>query len=381
MKMTIARLNTELIFTAKPKRKQYFIWDDALKGFGIKITPSGLRFFLISILRGGVRHTEIIGDVTQMPLREARALAKTRIRALSSLYVNVDADTPFEIIAEQVLARMARLWKPRTQRVNRDYLRSCILPYFTGFAIGSINGVDVEAWFATLASRPAAANRSAPILSVIMREAEEMGARRSEDGNPVLGLRRYRKHKRQRIPTADEMARLGEALEERRESHPVLVVLLIMIILTGCRKSELIDLCWRDYRDGHLYLSDSKTGPKTVFLCSHARAELDALKTKRSKKVFPSLTKGGGRICIDKFWRDLRKEIGMEDVRLHDFRHHYASVAVRGGENIHIVGILLGHNQTETTLRYVDLDDKMMRDAKKLISKGINSKKGDNDES
>jgi integrase len=176
------------------------------------------------------------------------------------------------------------------------------------------------------------------------------------------------------------MARLGEALEERRESHPVLVALLIMIILTGCRKSELIDLCWRDYRDGHLYLTDSKTGPKTVFLCSHARAELDALKTKRSKRVFKSKKKGG-RVCIDNFWRDLRKELGMEDVRLHDFRHHYASVAVRGGENIKVVGILLGHNQDDTTLRYVDLDDKMMRDAKKKISKGLNSKKGDNDES
>jgi integrase len=378
--MTISRLNTCLIFSAKPRRKQYFIWDEALKGLGVKITPIGLKFFLISILRGGVRHTEIIGDATVMSLREARAHAKTRIRALSSLYIDVDADTPFEIVAEQVQERQKRLLKPRTIRVNRDYLNSCILPFFTGRAIGSINRLDVEEWFASLADRPAAANRSAPILSVIMREAEEMGAR-AKDSNPVLGLRRYRKHKRQRIPTADEMAHLGEALEERRKTHPVQVSLFILIILLGCRKSELIDLCWSDYRDGHLYLRDSKTGPKKIFLCSHARAELDRLKTKRSKKVFPSSKKNGkGRICIDNFWRELRKELGMEDVRLHDFRHHHASVAIKGGENINVIGILLGHNSNETTLRYIDLDDEMMREAKKTISMGINSKKGDEDE-
>ena len=367
--MSISTLTTELIRTAKPRRAQYFIWDRSLTGFGLRVMPAGRKSFHIQIMRKGNRHAEKIGEADAMPLKEARARAKHRIATLTDLG-RIGPMSPFEAVAELAFHRHERLWKPGTTKVNRDYLQSSILPFFTGRRIAAITRADVEEWFAGLADRPGAANRSAPLLSVIMREAEECGAR-PVDSNPVLGLRRYRRHKKERVLSRDEMARLGRGLDDLAETHPLQSALIRLIVLTGCRKGELQRLEWKDYRDGHLHLTDSKTGPKKVFLSDAARAVLDGLNTRRSKLVFPPARKrgreGSGKMFVDHLWSDLRREIGLSDVRLHDLRHNFASVAIRQGERLNAIGTMLGHHQPETTLRYIHLDDLTMREAVRTV--------------
>ena len=126
----------------------------------------------------------------------------------------------FETMAEAAFRHYARVWKPGTLAVNRSYLANQILPSFRGRPIAEITRADVQRWFASLHATPAAADRSLPILSAILRHAEIHG-QRPEGGNPCLGIRRYRRRGRERFLTLDEYRRLGAALAAREVTAPL----------------------------------------------------------------------------------------------------------------------------------------------------------------
>ena len=372
MGMPVSNLTQKRVDTAGRRAASYVIHDTKLKGFGLRIQASGRKTYELNITRTGERHRETIGDATTITLKQGRALARNRMAAVEALR-HAGPDTPFEVMAELALRRRERLWKPGTLRNRRTVLRTMITPFFLGRPIGGITRRDVEEWFAGCRDRPGVANLSKPLLSVIMREAEAVGAR-PEGSNPVTGLRRYRRPKIERTLTPAEMARLGTALNGNRATDPLRTAMIELIFLTGCRKSEMINLQWRDYRNGHLHLPDSKTGEKTIFLCSRARALLDSLESPRNGPVFPS-NRRGGRITINHFWLGVRKDAGLEDVRLHDLRHTYASSAIQLGVNLRVVGKLLGHNKPETTMGYTHLDDATMRDAAGLVGGAMSAGK------
>ena len=273
----------------------------------------------------------------------------------------------FEAIATEVFQRYGRRWKPRTARVNHSYLRNQILPWFARRPIGAISSGEVRRWFASLHHTPAAANRSLPVLSVVLREAELQG-HRPEGSNPCSGIRRYRQRGRERFLTPEELRHLGAALEKREPEASLPAAAVRLLLITGCRQGEVRALRWRDYREGHLFLRDSKTGPRTVWLSSAARELLDGL-PRRSKWVFP--TAGGDRPMSSDtlygFWRSLRAVSGLQDVRLHDLRHTYASLALRQGETVLTIGRLLGHRDPATTLRYTHFAPAAMRDAVEAV--------------
>ena len=259
--------------------------------------------------------------------------------------------------------RYGRRWKPRTLEVNRIYYRRQILPWFRGRPITAITERDVQAWFASLRVTPAAADRSAPVLSVIFREAEAYGYR-PEGSNPCRGIRRYRRRGRERFLSPPELRRLGAALARHAARRPLAVAAIRLILLTGCRKSEILDLEWSAYRAGKLFLPDSKTGPRTVWLSTPARAGLDAL-PRTARRVFPGPS--GGRPTFWRDWVAVRRAAGLDDVRLHDCRHTYASIAMLQGETVRTIGQLLGHRQAATTLKYVHLADATARRAVEVV--------------
>ena len=192
----------------------------------------------------------------------------------------------FEIVAEEIFRRYQRHWKPRTLKVSLGYYRKQILPWFKGKAIADITRQDVRQWFASLHATPVAADRSAPVLSVILKPAEVYGYR-PEGSNPCTGIKRYRRRGRERFLTADEMRRLSRVLDRHRESHPLESSIVRLLLLTGCRKSEMLTLRWSEYRERKLHLCDSKTGPRTVWLSCAARRVLDGL-PRSSPRMFPS---------------------------------------------------------------------------------------------
>ena len=242
------RLTQRRVDALRPRRKVRDIRDAELKGYGVRVMPSGARRYFIHSQHRGKRVWKIIGDAAAIAEPEARARARPMLAALRDGREPDAADprgTLFETVAEEVFGRYGRRWKPRTLDVNRAYLRRQILPFFAGRPIGEITREDVRAWFRGLHATPAAANRSAPILSVIMQ------------------------------------------------------------------------------------------------LCEAARGVLDRL-PRSSGWVFPV---GGLRIpwlWLDYFWRGVREEAGLQDVRLHDTRHSYASMALLCGESVRAVGRLLG---------------------------------------
>ena len=286
-------------------------------------------------------------------------------------------ETKFETAAEELFRSCERYWKPGTRKVNRIYYRNQILPWFGDMQIAEITRGDVQRWFASLRATPAAADRAAPVLSVLMKQAELL-AYRPEGSNPCVGIRRYRRKGRERFLSPAEMRRLGTALAGHREERPLHAAAVELLLLTGCRKNEILTLRWTDYREGKLFLRDSKTGPRTVWLSSPARRILDGL-PRRRREVFPSGTAGLPLApqAMNRFWDRLRAEAGLADVTLHDARHSYASVAIMQGETVATIGKLLGHRNPATTLKYIHLDDAAVREAAEAVAPVMAGRKWD----
>ena len=363
--MPATRLTDARIKALKPATAARDFRDSALKGFGIRIMPSGRRRYFIHTQHDERRIWKIIGDPEQMDVKAARDAARAALAAIrkGQPAVASDRETRFEVVAEEMFRRYSRHWKLSTREVNRHYLRKQILPWFGGMQIADITGRDVQDWHASLHATPVAADRSAPVLSVIMAQAEIHGYR-PENSNPCTGIRRYRRAGRERFLSAAELRCLGGILARHGTDYPLPAAIIGLLLLTGCRASEIRTLLWRDYRDGHLHLRDSKTGPRTVWLSTPARDKLAGM-PRTSRWIFPSprADMPVSLAMIQRFWQRVRSDAGLNDVRLHDARHTYASIAIIQGETVPIVGRLLGHNDTATTLKYTHLAETVIRDA------------------
>ena len=353
----------------KPRKATYDIRDATLRSFGVRVLPSGRKRFFVHCQHRNERVWKVVGDAGTMGVGEARSRAgemRAGIQRGEGRPV-LPEETLFEIVAETVFRHHARVWKPATLTVNQGYLKNQILPHFRERPIGDIDGREIRKWFASLHATPVAADRSMPVLSVIMKEAEAMGLR-PEGSNPCRGVRRYRRKGRQRFLSDEELRRLSRRLSACSGRCPRQVAAIRLLLLTGCRKSEILGLRWSEYREGHLFLRDSKTGPRTVWLSSPAREVLDSLEG-TSRWVFPA--SGRDRPVsthwLDSFWWRLRAETSLDDVRLHDLRHSYASLALRQGETVLVIGRLLGHAAPETTLKYTHPADAAAMEAAETV--------------
>ena len=366
-------LSEARIKTLEPRNSAYDIRDATLRGFGLRVLPSGAKRFFIHTQYRGERTWKIVGDANALSVREARARA-TSMLALIRIGEDASAqpeDTLFEAVAETVFQRYATVWKPRTLEVNQTYLRRQILPWFAGRQIADIDPQDVRHWFASLRTTPVAADRSAPVLSVIMKEAELLGYR-PEGSNPCRGIRRNRRKGRERFLSEEELRRLSRCLSVYEAVQSLQVAAVRLLLLTGCRSSEVITLRWFDYREGHLHLRDSKTGPRTVWLSGAARRVLESI-DRTSPWVFPTrdATRARDRRWLSSFWLRLRAEADLSDVRMHDLRHTYATLALRQGESVLAIARLLGHASPRTTLKYTHLADAMVREAIEAVGTAL----------
>ncbi|MYA87071.1 MAG: tyrosine-type recombinase/integrase [Boseongicola sp. SB0662_bin_57] len=257
-----------------------------------------------------------MGDPAAMTVKEARATARDMLAAIRNGRPASDEETLLEAVAEVAFRRHGRNWKPGTLSKNRHYLRKQILPWFRGRQIAAITSQDVRDWFTSLHATPVAANRSMPVLSVIMKSAEANGLRH-EGSNPCKGIRRYRRRNRDRFLSDAEFNRLGKALREAEPSSTVLIIRLLA--LTGCRSSEIRTLRWQDFRDGQISLRDSKTDPRTVWLSNAAREVLDGL-LRTSPWIFPAARSDGpvAEATLGDVWSRIRTAAGLKDVRLHE---------------------------------------------------------------
>jgi len=227
--MTNIRLSESRIKALKPRKRSYDIRDSELKGFGVRVLPSVAKHFFVHSQHDGRRLWKTIGDAGVMDLDEARQRARKALAAIRRDEVPaLPEERLFEAVAEEVFSRYGRNWKSGTLKVNRTYLRSTILPWFGGMNIADIAREDVQRWFASLRATPVAADRSAPILSVVMRQAELYGYR-PEGSNPCAGIRRFRRKGRERFLSELELRRLAWILDSHERRYPCNVAFIRLL--------------------------------------------------------------------------------------------------------------------------------------------------------
>ncbi len=363
---------------ARPRARKYEVRDDMVSGLALTIQPTGVRTYFLSRMVRGKRRYATIGSADAMTVPEARREAR---RLIASFIEPARKDNgpkipghPMDAFAGEFLERHARHWKPATLETNRRLVRDHILPAFGHMTVDAIEADDVRRWFASMANRPGVANRTMPVLSVMMRMAELWGYR-AHNTNPCKRTRRYRMKPRERFLTADEMARLNAVLTRDEFRCPDVVAIVRLLMLTGCRFGEVASLEWDWIRGKRIHLPDAKSGPRTVWLSSAARAVIDAIPRYSADCpfLFPGrpATRHVTNIAFE--WNRIREEADLPGLRLHDLRHSWASVAAMNGVDMVTVAKLLGHALVETTERYVHLSDRSVADAADRVSGRIHA--------
>jgi len=149
-----------------------------------------------------------------------------------------------------------------------------------------------------------------------------------------------------------------------------------LLILTGCRLGEIRTLKWEYIKGKHIELPDSKTGYKRLPINNEVIAILGTIpKQENNEYVICGSVEGQPVINLQKSWRRIRAKAGLDDVRIHDLRHTFASHAVMGGTPLAIVSKLLGHSQISTTMRYAHLADKELLEASNFIGRAVSAAK------
>ncbi len=363
---------------ARPRTRRRDVRDDMVSGLILRVYPSGKRTFSLETMVRGRRRYATIGDAGEMTVPEARREAR---RLIAGYIEPAKEDNgpktpghPMTAFAEEFLDRQARHWKPRTVETNSRIVRKNILPAFGHMTVDAIKAADVKRWFASLGERPGIANRAMPVLSVMMRMAELWGYR-VHNTNPCKRTRRYRMKPRERFLTSEEMARLNAVLTRDEFRCPDVVAIVRLLMLTGCRFGEIAALEWDWIRDRRIFLPDSKSGPRTVWLSSAARAVIDAIPRygPDCPYLFPARPPTRPIDNIANQWDRIRDEAGLPGLRLHDLRHSWASTAAMNGVDMVTIAKLLGHALVETTERYVHLSDRSVADAADRVSGRINA--------
>ena len=363
--MSAFDLTPRLARDAKSSGKDTILFDKALPGFGLRIHPSGRKVYVVQARIDGRTRRIVIARHGEMTLAEARRRARdmlARIRAGGNPADDIqrEKNTPtFRAFADEYLRRSEPHWKPSGRRTVRIYLNARILPAFGKMPLDAIGPEDVAAWFdAASRDRPGAANRAFEILRAMLLRAEEWGLR-ERGTNPCLGIAKNPRNNVARFLDADELARLGRALDAHEARWPEPVAAIRLLALTGCRRGEVLNLRWRNVGGDALALEDSKTGPRAVPLGEAARTLIAALPGPRDPDafLFPRLAGRQDPYLLNACWRAVCEDAGLGRLRLHDLRHTAASQAVMAGENLPLVGKLLGHRRHRTTAAYAHVAD------------------------
>ena len=370
------RLTDAGIARLRPAEREFTVWDSRVPGLGVRVRPNGGRSFVLIRTVGGRTKRVSLGPVEGQGIDEAR-------RACLAMIAEADGDAPEEPEREAPLFRdfVAGAWheaqfarcKPSTRQGMRYALDARLLPAFGATALDRITRTQVEDWFEDFSrTAPGGANRAIDLLRQILNFGIACG---HLETNPTRGVARNRRTAMTRFLSRDEIRRLHAALDAASGQGPVRrqqADVIRLLVYTGCRKSEIVRLRWSEVDGDTLALGDGKTGPRKVHLNPQARAVLDRQPRGEIPWVFPS-SRRPGRPCSDSVshWREIRRDAGIEDVRLHDLRHNYASWAVMTGVPVPVVSRLLGHRSTRMTLRYVHLDDRDIRAAAERIGEAM----------
>lgn len=400
----------------RPEKGSVITYDTEVKGFGCRVTKAGARSFVLNYrTRLGQERRYTIGQFPDWGVKAARKEAQDLKRRIDShegfdplgaleeqrKALRADRELP---TVDQLCDRFEEIHLPRLRPSSaRDYkavIKRYIRPEMGALKVRDVSFADVEKLHRTVSKKaPTQANRVASVLSKMFTFAArtrpydpEKGqdppdVMRPDGSNPVQGLERNQERKRHRYLSADEIRRLGEALDAYEDRPAVRIIRLLM--LTGARKMEVLSATWGQFDLANRIWTKpgSTTKQKTDHRVPLSEAAAQLLQDMRAEAgepeaadyLFPART-GGHRIDIKKEWLDLCIAAGMVSegdegdgpryrptARVHDLRHTYASLLVSSGHSLPIIGALLGHSQQSTTQRYAHLFDDPLRAATERV--------------
>ena len=366
------RLTDPAVLRLRPREREYTVWDRAVPGLGVRVRPTGGKsFVLLRGVRGRSRRVSI-GPVSTMTVAEARKACHAR-RAGPEPERGDARSVPLfgEFAAGEWKAVHWEGYRPSTRRVAAHLLEKRLLPAFGSRPLDRIDTARIERWFHEFSrTAPGYANHGLDLLRRIVNFAI---ARGHLETNPARGVRRNPRTPRTRFLSREEIDRLFEVLDRQtRRSGREQADIIRLLLFTGCRKNEIVRLRRSEVDGDRLMLADSKTGPRTVPLNARARAILERQPRGESPFVFPSpcdpSRPRGPHLGL---WYRVRREAGIEDVRLHDLRHTHASHAVMNGVPVPVVSRLLGHSNTRMTLRYAHLGDRDIEEAAERVGQAV----------
>lgn len=342
-------------------------WDKDIAGFGIRVSPKGRKAYFIQYRSKGRTRRMTLGRHGIVAADQARHEAKKLLGEVAhgsdpSHARHRERATPtIEMLCTRFLNDYAaQTCKPLTIRDYTSIVKRCINPFIGKIKVTDVTRSDLLELQHKLKRTPYQANRAISVLSKIFHLAEDWGYR-PEGTNPARRIKKFREEEKKRYLSEDEQARLGEvlvgSLKDGSQSQYV-VAAIFLLMFTGCRLSEILTLKWDYVCPQHLELPDSKTGKRRIPFPAEARAVIDALdRDPENEYVICGGKKSEPLINLQKPWRKIRAQAGIEDVRIHDLRHTYASVAVKNGIDPFRLKEIMGHRNIHTTLRYVHLDD------------------------
>ena len=343
-----------------------FYWDRELPGFGMRVRASGRKFFVAQFRAGGRLRRMTLGPVTAMTAEIARKRAMGLLaEAKAGGDPAMQRDTGRKAVTVKLLGqRFLQEYVPDHCKESTAYEYRRLVELFITPGLGNRKVTEVERKDITqlhhsMRRTPYQANRTLAVLSKMFSMAEVWGLR-PDGSNPCLHVKRFKEEKRERFLSAEEFRRLGtvldEILETGSESRSA-VVAIRLLMLTGCRLSEILKLRWEhvDLEAGELNLPDTKTGGRAVPLAPSAVRLLAGLPRNDNPWAIVGRKAGSHLTDLQHPWHRIREQAELPNVRIHDLRHSFASRALALGEGLPMIGKLLGHTQVQTTARYAHL--------------------------
>jgi integrase len=381
------RLTQRAVDAATPMDKDFYLWDQALTGFALKVMPSGRKTFILQYPSPSDRRTRrlTLGREADLTATYARKLAEAAREQLRN------GEDPQEMknarAAAWTVKQATEHWWPyleskklasSTLKLYQSHVQRFINKTTGNRKIGELEDTDIERVL-TRVPGDIQRNRVRATLSSLIKFAIK---HKQATENPVQQVERRQEGDRERFLEAEEFTRLQDALDELEAEGENQVALgaLQLLMLTGARKNEILKLRWDEVntkakelrKREHKTARTDRKPHKPIFL---NKAALDVLEQAITWRVvgnpyaFPAARSGrvqqhaGHFVGLQKVWVKVRNRAGLPDVRIHDLRHSAASVAISHGASLAVVGAMLGHKDPKTTARYAHLYDDPVRSA------------------
>lgn len=365
------RLTEAYVGALAPDGRDRFVFDARQSGFAIRITPTGTKIFTAQGYVNGRKRRVTVGYYPQVSVAQARELA---LQALADMQRGNDPaiERKARLTAgkarEMTVAQLAEKWladyvepklKPYTRRDYHQLLVRHILPHLGSLSVAHLTRDDVVRLHVAMEGTPRRANYTISTVRALLNFAIEIGLR-PPASNPARGIKLYREYKRERFLSETEIAKAADAItaaEQKGTVGPHGAAGLRLCLFTGARQGEVTAIEWShiDWQRRLIRLPDSKTNePRTIHL---SEAALEVLKAvpRIGRFVIAGVKKDTSYKNLTRAWIGIRENAGLQDVRLHDLRHSYASLAAAKGISLQTIGRLLGHRDVQTTARYAHL--------------------------